>query len=171
MGLPIFSDILLQSSSAPEGLYKMLLSMHSGWRYIILILMIAAIIFGRQAAKGKRGFAGAPRRFGMFTMIAADIQLLLGLGLYSFFLKANTSAIGSSFGDQMSNSSFRNIAVEHALGMIIALVLIHIGYARAKKNTDSAGAGKAQFTYYLIALIIILVSIPWPFLHAGRGWF
>jgi heme A synthase len=172
----IITPVLLFGSnestiSMPEGLSKALIAAHSGWRYVILILIVMAIVYARQTAKGKRAFEGGTKKMGMFTMIAMDIQLLGGLVLYFFFLASQTKFKIGKLTDQLEVSSFRTIAVEHAIGMLIAIVLVHMGYAKAKKALNDTEAGKKQFTYMLIALIIILLSIPWPFLHPERGWF
>lgn len=85
-----------------ENLIKALLGMHSGWRYIILILLIAAIVYARQTASGKRPFAGATKKLGMFTMIAIDIQLLLGILLYYNFMQVTTHFNLGTFKHQFS---------------------------------------------------------------------
>ena len=157
--------------SMPEGLAKALIAAHSGWRYVILILIVMAIVYARQTAKGKRAFEGGTKKMGMFTMIAMDIQLLGGLVLYFFFIGSQTKFKLGKLKDQLDVPAFRTIAMEHAIGMLIAVVLVHIGYAKAKKALNDTEAGKKQFIYMLIALIIILLSIPWPFLHPERGWF
>ncbi|HEY9176799.1 MAG TPA: hypothetical protein VIN07_03870, partial [Flavipsychrobacter sp.] len=54
-------------------------------------------------------------------------------------------------------------AMEHLLGMLIAIILIHIGYASVKKDIPDAAKFKKVFWYTLIALIAILITIPWPF--------
>jgi heme A synthase len=172
----IITPVLLFGSnestiSMPEGLAKALIAAHSGWRYVILILIVMAIVYARQTAKGKRPFEGGTKKMGMFTMIAMDIQLLGGLVLYFFFLASQTKFKIGKLTDQLEVSSFRTIALEHAIGMLIAIVLVHMGYAKAKKALNDTEAGKKQFIYMLIALIIILLSIPWPFLHPERGWF
>ncbi len=174
----MINDILLFGSNEttrhlPEGLSKALIGFHSGWRYIIIILMLLGIWFGYQTSKGKKPFAGSTRKMGMFTMIAVDIQLVVGLVLYFYFLSRYTNLQINKLKGQMGAPEFRSIAVDHVVGMMIALILIHIGYSKAKKATTDISAGKKQFTYFLIAFIIILISIPWPFLdvNKSRGWF
>ena len=70
----------------------------------------------------------------------------------------------------MKDKVMRFFAVEHPTMMLIALGLITIGYLQAKRNQNGL-AFKKIFWYYLIALIIILVSIPWPFQQYTSGWF
>ncbi|HMU69721.1 MAG TPA: hypothetical protein PK511_07480 [Chitinophagales bacterium] len=172
----LFANVLLFGSNEPtvhlpEGLYKALLASHSGLRYIVMILLILAVVYARQTSSGKKPFAGATKKMGMFTMILVDIQLLVGAALYFNFIASQTNFKLGKLKDQLSAPMFRSIALDHALGMFIAIVLIHLGYAKAKKSMNDVDAGKKQFMFYLIALILILVSIPWPFLHHERGWF
>jgi hypothetical protein len=55
--------------------------------------------------------------------------------------------------------------------MLIAIVLITIGRGAAKKNIPDVAKFKKAFWFFLIALVIILVTIPWPFREGvGRPW-
>jgi hypothetical protein len=67
----------------------------------------------------------------------------------------------------MKDAATRFFAVEHFAGMLIAIILITIARGKAKVFNY-----KASSLLYLIALIIILVSIPWPFREGiSRPWF
>ncbi len=55
----------------------------------------------------------------------------------------------------------RFYAVEHSVGMIVAIILVHIGYSVAKKNMDDDRKFKKLFWCSFIALAIFLVMIPW----------
>ena len=68
-------------------------------------------------------------------------------------------------GEVMKNPVARFFAVEHITMMLIAIVLIHIGRARSKKALTDLAKHKAAFWFYLIALLLILAGIPWPFRH------
>lgn len=70
----------------------------------------------------------------------------------------------------MKNPSLRFFGVEHWLLMLIAIVLIHIGYIRSTR-IDYVKAQKTIFLYYLIALLVVILGIPWPFRGLGNGWF
>lgn len=156
MEIPHVLPVLLFGSDeklpAPYGLLSAVLHAHSGVRYLILIGLIAAVFLAFNAMRKDQAWDGSPKRLGRLTMILADIQLLMGIFLWVYFIYF--------------------MAVEHAVMMFIAIVLIHIGYIRAKKAPSVRQANKSQFLFYLIALIMILVAIPWPFYgHMGRGWF
>ena len=72
----------------------------------------------------------------------------------------------------MQDKLHRFWAVEHFAGMLIGIILITIGRGSAKKNITDVAKHKRSFTYYFIAFVIIVASIPWPFRElVGRPWF
>jgi membrane protein DedA with SNARE-associated domain len=102
-------------------------------------------------------------------MISCDIQLLLGLALY--FMNGWYQMLASG-GEVMKNPAQRFFAMEHFALMLIAIILVHVGYSSSKKDVPDVSKFKRLFWYTLIALVIILVSIPWPFRElVGRPWF
>ena len=76
-------------------------------------------------------------------------------------------------GAVMKDPGTRFFAVEHIAGMLIAIILIHIGKAQGRKAIGDRAKHRRTMIFYLLALLIILVSIPWPFrsIGAASGWF
>src|SRR5688572_24943852 len=141
-------------------MYSALIHSHSGLRWILLILLVASIFTAFGKRDGKVPLSAGDKKLSLFTLIATHLQAVIGLLLYYVSAKVEFSS------NTMSSPTFRFFTVEHTLMMLIAIVLITIGNRHAK-----AGNAKKLFTFYLIALIIILVSIPWPFRTAlGAGW-
>ena len=64
-------------------------------------------------------------------------------------------------GDVMKDAMLRLFAVEHPLIMIIAVVLITIGYSKHKKKEEAKAKFKTLSIFYTIALLLILSRIPW----------
>ena len=136
---------------------EILVRAHSGLRYVVLGLLIAAII----TAFGKKSESNAPySKVYLFAMIATHTQLLIGLILYFMNIGVKVRF------DMISDKFYRFFAVEHLVGMLIALALITVGNAQGKKGNHAK-----VFTFYLIALVVIFLSIPWPFRNLGSGWF
>jgi hypothetical protein len=138
---------------------------HSGLRWVVLILLIATIV----NALGKRsGGTVYPEKnkLALFGFISVHVQLLLGLVLYLFLSPQVSFESGT-----MGNAVGRFYTVEHFLGMIIGVVLITVGYLKAKRQAGINKGWKTVATYYLIGLVVILASIPWPFRNLGAGWF
>ena len=67
----------------------------------------------------------------------------------------------------MKTGALRFFAVEHALMMIIAWLLVHIGHSMVKRSDIDAQKHKRSLIYFGIAIVIILSMIPWPFKQAG----
>ena len=152
-------------------MYNGLLHLHSFLRWVILILLLIAIF--KNLADRDKPFTSGHKKAGLFLMICADLMLLVGL--YQWIVGPwglkNIQNIG--MGAVMKNSVYRFFAIEHFVGMIIAIVLIHVGYSFSKKNIPDTVKHKRAIVFFGLALLIILVVIPWPFreVGAGRHWF
>ena len=134
---------------------------HSGLRWVVLALLIAAIVKAFSGKNGGKTMKNEDKKVPLFALIATHIQMLVGLILYFISPYVVFAA------DTMKDNIKRFYTMEHILLMVIAVILITIGYSKAKKSSN----WKPLFTYYLIGLILILVSIPWPFRNLGAGWF
>jgi hypothetical protein len=145
-----------------------LLHLHSFLRWVILLLLVIAIFMSLGGMTGKKPFTAGQKKTGLFLMIAAHIELLIGLYQWAFGpwgLKFLSNA-------GMKDGVARFYGVEHITGMIIAIVLITIGRGVSKKSIPDAVKQKRTFWFFLLALVIILVMIPWPFrAGVGRPWF
>jgi len=140
-------------------IYSTILIVHSWLRWAVLAAGLAAAFRGndRNDTAGK-----------WFTILL-DIQVLLGLLLY-FVLSPITAAALDDFGATMKVSQLRFFAVEHTFGMIIGTALAHIGRGRVRKAAPGK-RGRTALIFYGLALLIILASIPWPGMPAGRPLF
>lgn len=147
-----------------------LVQIHSILRWIILVLIIVAIY--RSFGAGSKPFTSSYKKNGLFLMIACDIMLLLGLVQWftgGFGLKAIQN---NGMGGVMKDGVMRFFAVEHLVMMIVAIVLVHIGYSFSKKSISDAKKHTKTSLFYILALLVMLAAIPWPFREAGlgRGW-
>lgn len=131
-------------------MYEILKSAHSGWRYIVLILLVVAVLQALMGWFGNKAYTEGNRKLNVFTLISAHIQLLFGLVLY--FLSPLTKG-------PMADEIFRYWKVEHVSLMVIALVLITIGNAKSKKAKDAVAKHKTIAIFFGIGLLLILGSI------------
>ena len=144
-------------------MYSGLVHAHSGLRWIALILLLAAVAVSISKWQGNSGYTEGNRKLYLFTLIAVHTQLLIGLVLYFISPKVNFGLI--------SEKLYRFYTVEHTAGMLIAIVLITIGYSRSKRATDTVTKQRLIGIFYGLGLLLILASIPWPFRIPGAGWF
>ena len=148
-----------------------LLLLHSLLRWVLLLLLLAAIVQSYSGMSSGRSFSGGDRKLGLYLMISAHTTLLLGLVLWFFGPFGLSLAIDNGMGVVMKNAVMRYWVLEHFAGMLIAIALITVGRGVAKKNIPDAAKFKRAFWLFLIALIIILATVPWPFRGAvGRPW-
>jgi hypothetical protein len=143
------------------------LHLHSSLRYLLLIVLVVSIVNAFLKMQKKAPFTAADNKLSLATFILTHTQLLLGLVLYFFGAKGFSYI---KMGLDMGDSVMRFYAVEHLVGMLIAIVLISLGRIKAKKLTDDVAKHKTHFVYFLIGLIIIIASIPWPFRGLGTNW-
>ena len=141
-------------------MYEIILAIHNLIRWVALILLIVTTVSAFIGWLGKREWAERDRKFGVFTTIALDTQLLLGLILY-FFLSPLTRTALQDFGAAMGVADLRFFGLEHVVYMILALVLAHIGSALSKKAPDSKGKFRRAAIFFGLALLLVLLGIPW----------
>ena len=144
-------------------MYTGLVHAHSGLRWVVLILLIAAVVVAIGKWQGRSGYTDGNRKLYLFTMVAVHTQLVIGLILYVISPKVNFSMIGDKL--------YRFYTVEHTAGMLIAIILVTVGYSLSKRATDAVKKQRLVGIFYGIGLLLILVSIPWPFRNLGAGWF
>lgn len=152
--------------------YEVMRHVHSVGRWIVLLLLLFAIF--NSLIAGSRPFIRSDNRLGLLLTIFSDIMLLVGIYLYVVGPVGYKSieAVGG-MGAVMKNPTARFYAIEHMVGMLIAVVLIHIGKAQGRKAMSDRAKHRRTMIFYFLALLIILISIPWPFraIAERSGWY
>ena len=143
-----------------------LVSAHSGLRYVVIIMLLIAIVNAFSKRKTNK-YEASDKKINLFAMIALHVQLLIGLILY--FTSDKVQFVDGVMGE----SALRFFAVEHILVMLIAVVLITLGRKKAERFELPGMKHKLILRYYFIGLALIFIAIPWPFTHPelGTGWF
>jgi hypothetical protein len=151
-------------------MYALFLFVHSLLRWIVLILGLVAVVRAIGGVSGRRPWVPADDAGVSRFARAFDVQVLIGLIGY-FFASPFTMEAWRDIGATMQNGPLRFIVVEHTFGMIVAIALTHIGRARIRKAAHPAAKHRAAAIFLGLALLVILLSIPWPFMPAGRPYF
>lgn len=136
-------------------MYDFIQKFHSGWAYIVLILLLVAVVNAIIGFTSKKEFTPTDRKIGLFTLIATHTQLLIGLILYF------VSPLGKAAFGQMSNAALRLTSLEHPLINIIAIILITIGWSKHKNLITSESKFKTFSIFYGLGLVLILSRLPW----------
>lgn len=131
---------------------------HSGLAYLALLALVFVIFWALIGSLSGREFQEKDRKIAMIAFILSHVQLLLGLILYFVSPKGFSLLTG---GGAMADAEARLTALEHPLINIIAIVLISIGYIRAKKLVESRSKFRSIYMLYAVAFVLIISRIPW----------
>lgn len=147
-----------------------LLVVHSLLRWVVILVALVALFRAFGGWSSGRAWTPADEKAGKFFVLFFDIQVLIGLLLYVGFSPV-TQAAFQNFGGAMGNSVMRFWAVEHIFGMLVAVAFAHIGRVRARKLKDAASRHRTTAIFFGLAVLVMLLTIPWPFMPAARPLF
>ena len=146
--------------------------LHNVLRWVLLVLLLWSIFKSYSGWKSKKIFTNGDKKIWLFTLISAHVNFLIGLYL---LLAGRYGVITSSRPEGsalMQDKFYRFFWIEHPTGMILAIILITLGNRMAKSNSNDTTKFRKAFWFFLIALIVILATIPWPWREiVGRPWF
>ena len=126
---------------------------HSGFRYIVIILVLLAIFQSLAGWLGKKAYTEGNRKINLFALISAHTQFLLGLVLYflSPFVRFGAGV--------MKDAEARYWTVEHITMMLFAIVLITIGHSKSKKIVLPEGKHRTIAIFYSLAFLVVVIAI------------
>ncbi len=152
-------------------MYFALLFIHSILRWLILISLLSAIFISFRGWFQKRTYTKTDNVLRVATMTLAHLQLVFGLCLY--FISPLIKFFFSNFKSAVKVKDVRFFGMEHSVIMIIAIIIITIGSIMTKRKTNDTDKFKTLAIWFTVALIIIFISIPWPFLSfvSNRPYF
>ena len=142
---------------------QLVLVLHNLIRWAVLLFGLWTLFSALSGVISKRNYTTADSRSNFLFMLSCDIQLLLGLILYfanSWFDRLK------DLGNNMKDANNRFFTLEHALLMIIAWILVHVGRASVKKAITPPAKFKRSLIFFGLVILIILAAIPWPFREA-----
>lgn len=134
-------------------MYTGLFHSHSSLRYIVLLLLLLVIVKTTAGFLGNKPFQPIDKKLSLSLLISTHLQLVLGLILY--FMSANVQFNENT----MKESTLRYWAVEHVIGMLIAVTLITIAYSTAKRMTEDLAKHKRLAIFNALALLIVVATI------------
>lgn len=138
-----------------------ILHLHSSLPYIILVLLVTTLGANIIAWQNNTQVSKTMYSITKVTFILSHVQLLIGLAV--LFLGDRATALFSQDAAMktiMGDSELRLAFVEHPITMILAIIMLTIGYIGSKKLTGAAQAKRISI-YFGIGLVLILIRIPW----------
>ena len=150
-------------------MYETLLILHSWLRWFVLGAGLLAVVRAYSGWQGRRPFTkgdnGISAAFSGFMWL----QVIVGLGLYFGLSPVGLKAM--KVAGAMKDPTTRFFGMEHVVVMILAAVLAQVGRIALKKASSDTLKHKKAFTYFAIALVLVLLMIPWGIWNPGRPLF
>lgn len=141
-------------------MYQTLIFLHSLFRWLVLLSVVYSIFIAYKGYFSDKKFSKTDDSVRHWTATIAHIQLILGITLYSqspiirYFWK--------NFNEAKESFDLLFFGLIHIFLMLFSIVLITIGSAVSKRKTTDKEKFKTMLIYFIIALLIIFIAIPWP---------
>ena len=141
-------------------MYPIVLSLHNLLRWVVLAAAIVAVLRALAGWLGRKPWTPASAGPGRLFTITLDVQFLVGILLYGV-LSPVTRAAFADMGGAMAQRDIRFFVAEHAVAMVLALAVAHMGKALAPKAATDAGRYRRATLWYGAALLLIVGGMPW----------
>lgn len=148
-------------------LYTIILWIHSYLRWAIVLAALALIALTGSGTRTARAWSRRDERLHTALLGLVDLQFLLGLMLF-LWLSPISRAFFAAPKLGMHDSALRFFGMEHAVGMLVAVAVLHIGRKRSKNAASDLLRQRRAFLSTLLFLVLAVVSIPWPGSAHGR---
>ena len=142
-------------------MYPYLLFFHSLFRWLVLVSLVYAVSRGLIGWLGKRPFSKSDNTFRHITATISHVQLSIGYVLY--FESPFIAYFRSNYSEAVKQFDLKFFGLIHISLMTAAIFVITIGSSMAKRQTTDEAKFKMMTVFFVIALLIIFMAIPWPF--------
>lgn len=141
--------------------FSWLLVLHSLLRWLVLISLLLAIYTAYKGWRNNTAFTKRDNTVRHWTATIAHIQLTVGFILY--FKSPVTAWFWKNFSVAVHQADAAFFGLIHFVLMLTAITILTIGSAMAKRKATDHEKFKTMLLWFSIALLIILIAIPWPF--------
>jgi hypothetical protein len=147
-------------------MYGFLLTAHSLNRWLVIAAALRALVRVWRGRLRGTPWTAADRRAGLVFTTLMNVQVLVGIGLY--VASPLPGMLWSDYAGMVRVTGVRFFGLDHPLAMLVAAVVAQVGYSRAKRVPDDAARFRRAANAYTFAVLLVLASVPWPFLRWGR---
>ncbi|MBE8721898.1 hypothetical protein [Sphingobacterium pedocola] len=142
-------------------MYQTLTFYHSFMRWLVLASLLFALYRAYKGYFSTSAFSNRDNAVRNWTATIAHIQLMIGMILY--FQSPLVKYFLANFKTAAQDFNMLFFGLIHSSLMLIAIVLITIGSAVAKRKETDKAKFKTMMIWFTVALVIICIAIPWPF--------
>lgn len=138
-----------------------MLFLHSLMRWLVLVSLVYAVYRAYTGYRSNAPFSKTDDAVRHWTATIAHIQLLTGILVYT--QSPIIKYFWRNFGEAIHQQDTTFFGLVHISLMIIAIVILTIGSALTKRRHTDKEKFLTMLCWFLLALIIIFIAIPWPF--------
>jgi len=150
-------------------MYTTLLLLHSWSRWLVLGFGLIAVYRGYVGWTGHQPFVRADNSLGASFSGFMWLQVIIGLGLYFGLSPWGLNAMKQA--GAMKDPTKRFFGLEHVVVMILAAIVAQVGRVVIKKTANATAKHKKAFAYFGVALVLVLIMIPWGLWNPYRPLF
>ena len=150
-------------------MYASALWLHSWLRWAVLLTGLVAWFRAVGGKTARRPWTPQDELWGLLLTISVDLQFVVGLVLYS--LSPITRLGLRNFAAAMQINVARFFTIEHVIGMVVGIALVHIARVKIRKAADAERKHRLAMVLYGIAIVLMIISIPWPGMPVSRPLF
>ena len=150
-------------------MYPVLLLLHSWSRWFVLVFGLIAVYRAYVGWTGRRPFLSADNGMSAAFSGFMWLQVIIGLGLYFGLSPYGLNAMKQA--GAMKDPTTRFFGMEHVVVMILAAIVAQVGRIVVKKTSDSTAKHRKALLYFGIALLLVLLMIPWGIWNPARPMF
>jgi hypothetical protein len=148
-------------------MYASALWLHSWLRWAVLLTGLVAWLRAVGGKTARRPWTPQDELWSLLLTVSVDLQFVIGLVLY-VFLSPITRLGLRNFAAAMQINVARFFTIEHVIGMIAGIALVHIARIKIRKAADAERKHRLAMLLYGIALVLMIISIPWPGMPVSR---
>jgi hypothetical protein len=128
------------------SMYEILREAHSGWRYLVILVGLIAVIRMLIGWFTSGAWSTLDRRLGTIFVSVLDIQVLLGLVLWIMLP-------GWSLGPSAP------AAYEHPVTMILAVAVAHGSWSMARRREPDTAKFRIAAIGFIVSAILIALGV------------
>jgi hypothetical protein len=130
-------------------------------RWLVLISLVYAVYRAYTGYRSGSSFSKTDDAVRHWTATIAHIQLLVGMLVY--IQSPIIKYFWRNFGEAIHQRDTAFFGLIHISLMMTAIVILTIGSSLAKRRNTDRGKFLTMLIWFLIALVVIFIAIPWPF--------
>ncbi len=142
---------------------------HNLMRWFVLLSACWAVLRPWHGLIQNRSWNRGDKLAGLMFTTIANVQFVLGL--FVFVTSPNVRILFSDFSYPFSSRFAFFLTLYHPVMMFVAVGIAQGAYSLSKRSTDDARKFSWAAWGYLLAILMMIAAIPWPFYSFGRPFF